>query len=204
MKDLFDNYPQLGYLRPALEQAVDEAYSSVVKGGKILVCGNGGSAADSEHIAGELLKGFLKQRPLSREFRASLQQQGGAGLADRLQRGIPCISLVSHSALLTAVINDNGAELMYAQQVCALGRKGDVLIGISTSGNARNVCNAHITANALGMTTIGMTGESGGRLGELSQILLNAPASETYRIQEYHIALYHRFCAALEERLFAE
>ncbi|MBP5274541.1 MAG: SIS domain-containing protein [Abditibacteriota bacterium] len=204
MKKPFENYPDMAYLAPVLEEAVEAAFRCVSAGGKIMVCGSGGSAADSEHIAGELLKGFLKKRPVGPALRSRLEEAGAGALADRLQLGIPCISLVSHSALLTAVINDNGADMMFAQQVCAFGREGDMLIAISTSGNAENAANAAICANAMGITTLGMTGEGGGRLGKLCRLLLAVPSRQTYRVQEYHIALYHYFCGALEEKMFEE
>ncbi len=202
MKKPFDDYPEMLYLEPALDEACRLLCDSVTGGGRILVCGNGGSAADSEHIAGELLKGFLKRRPIAADMREALRRYGGEALADGLQQGIDCVSLVSHSALLSAVINDNGAEYMYAQQVCALGRKGDVLIGLTTSGNAENVVNAAVCAKARGMGVIGMTGSGGGRLKPLCDALLNAPSDVTYRVQEYHIPLYHYLCGALEEKIF--
>lgn len=202
MKKPFDDYPEMLYLEPALDEACRLLVDSVTGGGRILVCGNGGSAADSEHIAGELLKGFLKRRPIAADMREALRRYGGEALADGLQQGIDCVSLVSHSALLSAVINDNGAEYMYAQQVCALGRKGDVLIGLTTSGNAVNVVNAAVCAKAMGMRVIGMTGSGGGRLKPLCDALLNAPSDVTYRVQEYHIPLYHYLCGALEEKIF--
>ncbi|MBO4548559.1 MAG: SIS domain-containing protein [Abditibacteriota bacterium] len=202
MKKPFDDYPELLPLEPALDRACGLLCGSVKSGGRILVCGNGGSAADSEHIAGELLKGFLLSRPIDGEMREALEQCGGARLADGLQQGIDCVSLVSHTALMTAVINDNGAEYMFAQQVCAMGRKGDVLIGLTTSGNAVNVVNAAICARARGMSVIGFTGSGGGRLKPFCDALLNVPSDVTYRVQEYHIPLYHYLCGALEEKIF--
>lgn len=180
------------------QKAVDAAVACYERGGKLLVCGNGGSAADSEHIVGELMKGFLKKRPLDTDIASKLAPE----LASRLQMGLPAVSLVSHSALLTAVINDLGAEVMYAQQVMALGVPGDVLIGISTSGNAENVCRAFEVAHAKGMTCIALTGQAESRMSALADIALRAPASATPDVQEYHIRLYHAFCAAVEAHFF--
>ncbi len=167
-------------------------------GGKVLLCGNGGSAADCGHIAGELLKGFLKKRPVPTELTAAVPE------AAKLQCGLPAIDLTAHAAAITAVANDLGGELAYAQQVMAYGRPGDVLIGISTSGNAQNVDIALRTARALGLVTIGMSGASGGKMRNTCDILLNVDATETYLIQEKHLPLYHALCAGVEEHFFKE
>lgn len=180
-----------------LKKAVDMLVDCFENGGKLLVCGNGGSSADSAHIVGELVKGFCKKRPLPQE----LQQKIGT---DRLQMGLPAIDLTAQSAVLSAVANDLGGEFCYAQQVMAYGRPGDIFIGISTSGNAENVALAMKTARALGMKTIAMTGESGGRIGQMCDLLVNAPEKETYRVQEEHIKFYHRLCLGVENYFFAE
>ncbi len=179
-------------------QAVEVLVSCFRRGGTLLVCGNGGSAADSAHITGELVKGFLKKRPLSKE----LQEKIGADWGKDLQQGLPCVDLTANGALISAVSNDIEGASVYAQQVTAYGRKGDVIIGISTSGNAENVCRALIVARAQGLTTIGMTGAGGGRIAELCDILLNVPETETYKVQELHLPLYHQICMRVEEALF--
>ena len=167
-------------------------------GGKVLLCGNGGSAADCGHIAGELLKGFLKKRPVPAEVVAAVPE------AAKLQCGLPAIDLTAHAAAITAVANDLGGELAYAQQVMAYGCPGDVVIGISTSGNAQNVDIALRTAKARGLVTIGLCGRGGGKMRDTCDILLNVDADETYRIQELHLPLYHALCAGVEEHFFSE
>lgn len=181
-----------------LLMAADKISFCFEQGGKLLLCGNGGSAADCAHITGELVKGFIKKRPLP----AALCEGIGESWAQSLQGGLPAIDLTANAALMTAVINDIDGESVYAQQVMAYGQKGDVIIGISTSGNAENVGRALKAARAKGMYTIGMTGESGGKMKDLCDLLLNVAENETYRIQEKHLPLYHRLCILIEERLF--
>ena len=179
----------------AAENALVKCFKS---GGRLLVCGNGGSAADSAHIVGELCKGFLLKRPLA----GPLVEAMGEDWAHDLQGGLPAIDLTANAALISAVANDIDARSAYAQQVVAYGRAGDVIIGISTSGNAENVRRAFVAARALGLTTIGMTGRGGGKLAELADILLNVDETETYRVQERHLPLYHRICMDVEAALF--
>lgn len=167
-------------------------------GGKLLLCGNGGSAADCAHITGELCKGFLKRRPLPLNIRNAL----GEAWADALQGGLPALDLTANSALITAIVNDIGGESIFAQQVAAYGRRGDVLLGISTSGNAENVCRALKTARALGVFTIALTGAGGGKMGKICDLLIEAPEEETYRVQEKHLPLYHQLCIQIEEGMF--
>lgn len=180
-----------------LKKAVDMLVDCFANGGKLLVCGNGGSSADSAHIVGELVKGFCKKRPLP----VGLQEKIGT---DRLQMGLPAIDLTAQSAVLSAVANDLGAEFCYAQQVMAYGRPGDVFIGISTSGNAKNVAAAMKTAAALGMKTIALTGEGGGEIGKICDLLVDVPQKETYKVQEEHISFYHRLCLDVENHFFSE
>ncbi len=204
-EDFFRRQPQLECLRSAVEQAILLLTHTFTAGGKLLLCGNGGSCADCDHIAGELIKGFLLKRPVPAEFAETMQrefQAEGAAIAQQLQCGLPVISLCAHAAAISAYANDADAELVYAQQVLAYGRKGDVLLGISTSGNARNVAAAAQTARALGLTVVALTGKDGGRLAGLSSLALIAPEQETYRIQECHLALYHLLCGAVESELF--
>lgn len=165
------------------------------KGGKLLLCGNGGSSADCAHITGELVKGFCKKRPLKCELQAAIG-------TDKLQMGLPAIDLTANCALIAAVNNDLGGELVYAQQVMAYGRPGDVLLGLSTSGNAQNVALAVKTAKALGMKTIGMTGCGGGALEKLCDVTLKSTEKETYLVQEDHLMFYHRLCLRVEEAFF--
>ena len=179
----------------ALERAIVALIDCYRKGGKLLVCGNGGSAADSAHIVGELVKGFMKKRPLPAEWTAELGETP-------LQQGLPAIDLTAQGAVIAAIVNDLGGEYMFAQQVLAYGQPGDMLIGISTSGNARNVELAMRAAKAKGLICVGLTGLGGGKLRALSDILIEAPETETYRVQEEHIKLYHELCARVEAAFF--
>ncbi len=186
-----------------VQEALDLLWISCRSGGKILVCGNGGSAADAEHIVGELMKGFRLKRPLSEgEKEAFGAVKDGKKLADALQKGIPAISLNSHTALLTAVGNDTAYRMVFAQQVYGYGKKGDILIAMSTSGRSVNVLEAAKTARVMEMKVIGITGETFSELGEYSDICFRLPARETYQVQEYTLPLYHALCAMLEERMF--
>jgi len=201
----FERHEDLVPLREAILQAGEILLTAFRKGNQVLLCGNGGSCADCDHIAGEFLKGFLLKRPLAHsQCRAFEQLYGEQGLeiANKLQQGLPAISLTSHAGAISAFANDVDPELVYAQQVCAYGKPGDVLIGISTSGNANNVAAAVMTANAMGITTIGLTGKDGGKLAKLSSLGLIMPKQETYRIQEDHLAVYHLLCAMVELEMF--
>lgn len=180
-----------------LDLAIERLIECYQKGGKLMVCGNGGSASDSAHIVGELVKGFLKKRPLPADWSAAMD---GAPL----QMGLPAIDLTAQGAVIAAIVNDLGGELMYAQQVLAYGNPGDVLLGISTSGNAQNVVLAMRAARLKGVVCIGLTGRGGGRLRDLSDILVESAQTETYRVQEEHIRLYHELCARVEAAFFAE
>ena len=162
------------------------------------MCGNGGSAADCAHIVGELAKGFVSRRPLAPELRARI----GKPWADGLQCGLPALDLTANCALIAAITNDIDGLSVYAQQVLAYGRPGDVLLGISTSGNSENVCRAMTTARALNMATIGLTGAGGGRMAALCDVLLDVDAVETYLVQERHLPLYHRLCMRIEQEMF--
>lgn len=175
-------------------------------GGQLLICGNGGSCADADHIVGELVKGFKLDRPLAEPFAKALRAQGHDGilLAERLQNGFPVINLAAHSALLTAIVNDLGGEYIYAQQTAVYGRKGDILLGISTSGNSRDVLYAGLAAKAKGMQTIGLTGKSGGEMERQFDILLHADAEITEDIQDIHSAIYHAICACVEYQFWGE
>lgn len=183
-----------------ITQAANMIIHCFQNGGKLLLCGNGGSASDCAHIAGELCKGFLKRRPLPE----ALQNQIGEAWAKQLQQALPAIDLTAQSSVITAVINDIDGASVFAQQVMAFGRENDVLIGISTSGNADNVRRALIAARAMGMKTIGMTGKTGGKMPPLCDLTLHADSDETYQIQETHIRMYHQLCIQIENAFFTE
>lgn len=198
VENLMDRYPELSGCKKSLEEAVAAIVAMHKKGGTLLLCGNGGSAADCEHISGELLKGFLSKRPLSDSERKTLPPE----VADRLQGGIKAIPLQSLSSVFTAFSNDVSADLAFAQSVWALGDADGVFLGISTSGNAKNVCAAAETARAKGMVTVAMTGRDGGSLAKICDIALKVPETETYRVQELHLPLYHTLCAETEAQIF--
>ncbi|MEA4887972.1 MAG: SIS domain-containing protein [Clostridiaceae bacterium] len=203
-------YPVLGPILPDMRRAYEIIAASFREGGQLLLCGNGGSASDSEHIAGELLKGFLLRRPIPDPERRDIAgrlascatQDDIQDLLDRLQLGLPAIPLVSQAAIGSAVANDLGADLVYAQQVLALGRPGDVLLGISTSGNARNVLQAIKLARGLDMHTIALTGSGGGLIAEVAGLCIKVPATSTPDVQELHLPVYHTLCAMLEQEFF--
>lgn len=181
-------------MRDTFEKARDLIIACYEAGGKVLVCGNGGSSADSGHIVGELVKGFMKKRPLPEAWQSQLGMP--------LQMGLPAIDLTAQSALISAVSNDLGGEYVYAQQALCYANPGDVLIGITTSGNAQNVVNAAKAARVKGAKVLGMTGMGGGRLAEFCDVLLDVPERETYLVQEAHLKLYHRLCAEVEAHFF--
>ena len=202
---LLNRYPALKILRGHLVRAVEELVWTFSNGGKLLICGNGGSAADSLHITGELMNSFVKRRPLSEDVILRFREQFpevAEYYINNLQGALPAISLVSESALMTAYGNDNTADLVFAQQVFGYGKANDVLLAISTSGNSGNVLHAARVARAMGLKVIGLTGEKGGALAELSDILLNVPSGITYQIQEMHLPIYHTLCLAVEAELF--
>ena len=205
IQQLLERYPCLDICREALEDACAKIIACYENGGKLLLCGNGGSCADAEHIAGELMKGFLKKRPLSSQQRQQMlarNPQLDESILDNLQNGLPAIPLASFGALGTAVSNDTDPALVYAQPLMALGKEGDVLIGISTSGNAKNVAAAANLAKAMGITVIGLTGEGGGTLGRIADVCICAPEKETFKVQELHLPIYHYLCAATEEHFY--
>ena len=196
---LFVRYPSLSGMKREIKAAYDILVESYENGGKLLVCGNGGSAADSDHIVGELMKGFYKSRPLGEEDKRKVGE-----LAEKLQGALPAIALTAHSALSTAFSNDVDPEMVFAQQVFGYGKKGDVLIGLSTSGNSRNVFNAARVAKASGLKVISFTGKDGGILKQISDVCLIVPADITADIQELHLPIYHTLCAMLEEHFFPD
>ena len=201
---LYERYAELAPLRGQIELAAKAVVAAYENGNKILLCGNGGSAADCEHISGELIKEFKCRRPIGADLREKLEQAGAADIAEKLAGGICSVSLVSQSAIFTALCNDVGYEYAFAQQVCAMGKKGDVLFAFSTSGNSKAVVNAAITAHALGMTVVGFTGAGGGKLLPHCDIRINVPETETYRVQELHLPVYHEICAQAENTIWGK
>ncbi len=202
---LLERYPVLSGMRARLSECVELLTVCFRAGGKMLVCGNGGSAADSLHIVGELMKGFVLDRPLPEKLRdalcASCPDEAAYYIAN-LQRALPVISLTSEISLITAYSNDKAADLVFAQQVLGYGRAGDVLLAISTSGNSANILHAARIARVVGMDVISMTGRGGGMLAKLSDVLLDIPADVTHHVQELHLPVYHALCLALEQELF--
>ncbi len=204
---LIERYPVLCVCRESIAQAYKILEECYAHGGKLLIAGNGGSCADAEHIVGELMKGFKNKRTCPEEFAKKLCEvdgERGVYLAERLQGALPAIALDGHAALNTAFINDveNGGLLAFAQQVMGYGNAGDVFLGISTSGNSKNVMNAAVVARAKGLKIIGLTGENGGELAKFADVAIKAPVRETYIVQELHLPIYHCLCLMLEERFF--
>lgn len=204
MTDLFKNYPMLAPCAESINKAVELMETTYKNGGKILLCGNGGSCADCDHIVGELMKGFLSDRPIKSKFKEKLGElfpDDADYMANHLQEGISAISLNSHAAVLSAFANDVAADMVYAQMVYGYAKENDLLIGISTSGNSQNVVNAVKAAKAFGIKTVALTGERECML-DMADVTIKAPETETYRIQEYHLPIYHYICAELERRIF--
>ena len=205
LQELTERYPALKGLEEEIRAAYLVIKESFEAGGKLLVAGNGGSCADAEHIVGELMKSFVKPRPLPEALKEALIREEpmlGGALSDKLQRGLPAIALNSHPGLTSAFLNDVDGEMAYAQQVLGYGKKGDVFLGITTSGNAKNIRYAAVTAKAMGLRVVGLTGRGGGALAALCDAAVIAPEKETYRIQELHLPIYHALCLMLEERFF--
>lgn len=204
---LIDRYPKLIVCKEDIQQAYDilkEAYS---RGRKLLVCGNGGSAADSEHIVGELMKEFKLKREVYKDqadAMMSIDSELGTILAKHLQGALPAISLTGHSSLTTAFMNDSNPELIFAQQVNGYGKPNDVFLGITTSGNSRNILFAAVAAKAKGLHVIGLTGQRDSKLKGLADICIQVPETETYKIQELHLPVYHCLCLMLEEHFFGK
>ena len=202
---LVTRYPQLEGIRQEIIDAylvLEECYEN---GGKLLVAGNGGSAADSEHIAGELMKRFKIPRPVTKEYANKLikiDPERGPGLAKNLERSLMAIPLVAHEALTTAYINDVDGLGVFAQQLLGFGKAGDVFLGISTSGNSKNVMYATVVARASGIKIIGLTGFNGGELAKVADVAIKVPETETYMIQELHLPIYHSLCLMLEDKFF--
>ena len=205
VQNLIQRYPPLKTCKESVRNAGEVLVECYQNEGKLLVCGNGGSASDSDHIVGELMKSFSKKRPVTAEFEKNLLESSGergAILASKLERGLAAISLNAHGGLISAISNDIGGDFIFAQQVLGYGRKNDVLLAISTSGNSVNVLDACITAKALGIKVIGLLGESGGKIKSLCDVAICVPATSTAAIQEYHLPIYHALCIMVEETFF--
>ncbi len=202
-QDLLISYPDLSDCAADIEQAYRIMAEQFHKGHKLLVCGNGGSAADCEHIVGELMKSFTMRRAIPESLKIGLQSESdGSYIAEHLQQALPAISLVSQSGLYTAFSNDVQPDLVFAQQVYGYGQPGDMLLGLSTSGNSRNVVYACEVAKALGLHTIGLTGKQGGQMARYCDAVVRVPYESTAQVQERHLPIYHAFCLALEEEFF--
>jgi len=204
---LLERYPELEKERKSIIEAYKILEKVYLSNGKLLVAGNGGSAADSEHIVGELMKGFEKPRILSNEYKKKLidiNEKMGAKLAENLQGTLPAIALDGHTALSTAYMNDCEPLLCFAQQVNGYGTENDVFMGISTSGNSENILYAATVAKAKGMKIIGLTGAKDSKLSEIADVTIRSSQTRTYMIQEHHLPIYHCLCLMLEERFFGK
>ncbi|HVP19878.1 MAG TPA: SIS domain-containing protein [Spirochaetia bacterium] len=205
LEELLERYPALSVCKSDIEKAFQLLVGSFTRGGKLLLCGNGGSAADCDHIVGELMKGYLRPRPLPPDVRSRLAEadpEVGPSLGETLQGALPAINVSAGGALLSAFGNDVRGEHAYAQAVYGYGREGDVLLGLSTSGNAANVRAALCVGRAIGLSTIGLTGQGGGRMAGKCDVLIAVPAKRTFEIQELHLPVYHCLCAMVEAHFF--
>lgn len=205
--ELIERYPALSVCKKDIEKARDALIKSFEKGGKLLIAGNGGSCADSDHISGELLKSFVKKRIPDKSLIDSIKkidEETGAYLSDKLQGSLPVIALTNNTALMTASLNDVDGNVMFAQQVNGYGKPEDVFLGISTSGNSKDIIYPTVVAKAKGLTTIALTGKSGGRLKDLADIAIIVPSQETFKIQELHLPVYHALCLEVEEHFWKE
>lgn len=203
---LFDRHPLLNSVKNTIGEAAEIIISCYSCGGKLLVCGNGGSSSDSDHIVGELMKSFELIRPIEKDIAEKLTKvsgERGKYLAQKLESGLPAISLSSQTALTTAICNDIDANLIFAQQVIGYGQDKDVLIAISTSGNSQNVVDACITAKAMNLTIIGLTGMTGGKMKQYCDILVNVPEKRTSYVQELHLPVLHALCLLIENHFYS-
>lgn len=207
IKHFFERYGCLLPIKEKIISAYEEMEKAYLDGGKLLVAGNGGSASDAAHIAGELMKSFRLPRPVDGELKKklrSIDDERGEKLSQLLESPLTAISLTDMDALTTAYINDSDASAVYAQKLLGLGNEGDIFLAISTSGNSENIVLAAVTAKAMGMTVIGLTGENGGEIENKADITVKVPATETFMVQELHLPIYHLWCQLLEERFFGQ
>lgn len=205
LQDLTLRYPKLDATLDSVIEAFDTIRYAFEQGGVLFACGNGGSAADCAHIVGELMKSFRRPRPINPIIADKLMQSGEIGeyLANTLEGALPCISLCEQDSLATAYINDNNAQTVFAQKLFGLGRKGDVLLCISTSGNSANCVAAATLAREMNIAVIALTGEGGGELAKLADVAICVPEKEVYKVQELHLPVYHAICALLEEHFWS-
>lgn len=202
---LISRYPQLECIKDDIINAYLTFEYCYENGGKLLIAGNGGSAADAEHIAGELMKSFKLRRRVSEEFAEKLKSADsvrGHKLAETLECALPAIVLTSHNALSTAYINDSDSLGVFAQQLFGFGKSGDVFLGISTSGNSENIMKAAVVAKAMGIRVVGFTGADGGELAKTADVAVKVPETETFMVQELHLPIYHCWCLMLEDKFF--
>ncbi len=207
IKELIERYPALSVCEKDIRAAADAIINSYKAGGKLIVAGNGGSAADSDHITGELLKSFVKKRKPDQKFLdalSAIDSDTGAYLSDKLQGSLPAIALTNNSALMTASLNDVDGNVLFAQQVMGFGKKEDVFLGISTSGNSKDVIYALAVAKAIGVKTVALTGKTGGKCKALADVSIVVPENETFKIQELHLPVYHALCLTIEEYFWKE
>lgn len=207
LSQLIDRYPILKAIETSIKEAFFIMKESYENYGKLLIAGNGGSSSDADHIVGELMKGFVLDRKLESSMQdkmKSIDFEIGNELSEKLQKGLPAISLSNHNSLNTAYLNDVDGDFCFAQQVNGYGKQNDVFLGITTSGNSKNILNAAVTAKAKGMKVIGLTGKDGGRLNKYTDVNIIVPENETYKIQELHLPVYHCLCLMLEKTFFGE
>lgn len=207
IEKLDERFPELIIQTKGIMNTIESLVNCFNSGNKILVCGNGGSASDAQHIVGELMKNFKIKRELTRSLKERIKdifETTSNYVFENIQFGLPTMSLMNETALVSALCNDSKSDLVYASQVLSLGRENDILLAISTSGNSENIINVCKMAKVRNMKVIGLTGNDGGKLNGCCDILIKAPSSETFIIQEYHLAIYHAICAAVENEIFGE
>lgn len=205
MEELMERYECLKPIEEDIKKAYETLKNAYITGGKLLIAGNGGSCADSEHIVGELMKGFVKKRPITDELSEKMKQadpERGDALSGKLQQGLPAIALTGHPGLTTAFLNDVDPDMVFAQQLLGYGKQGDVFMGLTTSGNSKNILYAVTVAKAKGMSVIGLAGRDGGELKRMADTTIVVPEEETYKIQELHLPVYHTLCLMLEDYFF--
>jgi len=205
--NLIERYPSLDICKQDILLSVEMLINCYQNKNKLLICGNGGSASDSQHIVGELMKSFRLKRKIPIEIQEQIEDnfpQSSQYYIENLEEPLTAISLVGETSLITAYSNDKAPDLIFAQQVYGLSNAGDILLAISTSGNSKNVLYACEIAQIKGMKIIGLTGQSGGKMNNICDILIKTPEIETYKIQEYHLPIYHAICLAIEEEFFGE
>ena len=205
MKELLSRYPELECVKNDITNAFELLKATFENGGRLLLCGNGGSAADCDHIAGELMKSFKMKRPIDKELSDALSEMGDEGkeLSILLEKALPTVSLCEHNSLTTAYGNDRSSDAVFAQQLLGHGKAGDTLLALTTSGNSKNCLYAATLAKAMGIRVVSITGALGGRISALADVSIKLPETETYLVQELTLPLYHYLCAELEKYFFS-